>query len=150
MFMIPILQKVRLGCTTAYQVNVLLMTEYVPSQLDTSAQSTQALIITPTRELAQNIQKAVMALGKHMNVVCHSSIGGTNIREDAAKVREGVHVVTGTIGRVNDLIQRKALRMDKIKYICLDDANTLLSHEFETQINKCGYTPRLFSVHQNI
>ena len=41
-----------------------------------------ALILAPTRELAQQIQKVVMALGDHMKVECHACIGGTNVRDD--------------------------------------------------------------------
>ena len=45
-----------------------------------------ALILAPTRELAQQIQKVVIALGDYMNIECHACVGGTNVREDMAKV----------------------------------------------------------------
>merc|ERR1711972_114641 len=50
-------------------------------QLDISRKECQALILAPTRELAQQIQKVVMALGDYMGVCCHACIGGTNVRE---------------------------------------------------------------------
>ena len=61
-----------------------------------------------------------------MKVVCHSSVGGTNIRQDVASVRNGVHVLVGTVGRVTDLINRGALRTDNVRMICLYGADQLL------------------------
>ncbi|MEQ2166731.1 Eukaryotic initiation factor 4A-III, partial [Goodea atripinnis] len=61
---------------------------------------TQALILAPTRELAGQIQKVLLALGDYMNVQCHSCIGGTNVGEDIRKLDYGQHVVAGTPGRV--------------------------------------------------
>ena len=55
----------------------------------------QALILAPTRELAQQIQKVVMALGDYMGAQCHACIGGTSVREDMRKLDDGVHVVVG-------------------------------------------------------
>jgi translation initiation factor 4A len=99
-----------------------------------SIKGTQTLILAPTRELAQQIQKAVIALGDYMNIKCHACVGGTNVREDKAKLQEGVHVVVGTLGRVFDMINRKALRTDNIRTFCLDQADDLLSHGFKDQI----------------
>jgi translation initiation factor 4A len=55
----------------------------------------QALVLAPTRELAQQIQKVVMALGDYMGAQCHACIGGTSVREDMRKLDDGVHVVVG-------------------------------------------------------
>ena len=103
-------------------------------QLDMSVKGTQALILAPTRELAQQIQKVVVALGDYMNVECHACVGGTNVREDMAKLQEGVHVVVGTPGRVFDMINRRALRTETIKIFCLDEADEMLSRGFKDQI----------------
>ncbi|KAF5378327.1 hypothetical protein D9615_008723 [Tricholomella constricta] len=105
-----------------------------PSQLDMSIKGTQALILAPTRELAQQIQKVVIALGDYMNIESHACVGGTNVREDMAKLQEGVHVVVGTPGRVYDMINRRALRTDNIKLFCLDEADEMLSRGFKDQI----------------
>ena len=56
----------------------------------------QVLCLSPTRELAVQIQKVVLALGDYMNVQCHSCIGGTNLGEDIRKLDYGQHVVSGT------------------------------------------------------
>jgi translation initiation factor 4A len=64
--------------------------------------------------------------------VCHSSVGGSSIRQDVELVRNGVHILVGTVGRVTDVINRKALRTgtDNIRMICLYGADQLLSHSF--------------------
>jgi len=98
--------------------------------------STQALILAPTREVVQRIQKAVMDLGDYMNVKCHGCVGGTNVREDTTKLQEEVHDVVGTPDHVYDMINRRALKTDNIKIFCLDDADEMLSRGFKNQI--CG------------
>ncbi|EEB97728.1 hypothetical protein MPER_02894, partial [Moniliophthora perniciosa FA553] len=95
---------------------------------------TQAFIFAPTGELAQQIQKVFVALGDYMNIECHACVGGTNVREDMAKLQEGVHVVVGTPGRVYDMINRRALKSDSIKIFCLDEADEMLSRGFKDQI----------------
>jgi translation initiation factor 4A len=115
------------GKTATFSVAIL-------QKLDMSIKGTQALILAPTRELAQQIQKVVVALGDYMNVECHACIGGTNVREDMQKLQEGAHVVVGTPGRVYDMINRRALRTDNIKMFCLDEADEMLSRGFTEQI----------------
>lgn len=115
------------GKTATFSISIL-------QQLDMSIKGTQALILAPTRELAQQIQKVVIALGDYMSIECHACVGGTNVREDMAKLQEGVHVVVGTPGRVFDMINRRALRTDNIKIFCLDEADEMLSRGFKDQI----------------
>ena len=94
----------------------------------------QALILAPTRELAQQIQKVVLALGDYLGVKCHSCIGGTKVRDDIAKLQAGVHVVVGTPGRVYDMICRNVLKPDTIKIFILDEADEMLSRGFKDQM----------------
>jgi translation initiation factor 4A len=115
------------GKTATFSISIL-------QQVDLSIKGTQALILAPTRELAQQIQKVVVALGDYMNIECHACVGGTNVREDMAKLQEGVQVVVGTPGRVYDMINRRALRTDNIKIFCLDEADEMLSRGFKDQI----------------
>ena len=95
---------------------------------------TQALVLSPTRELATQIQSVVLALGDYMNVQCHACIGGTSIGEDIRKLEYGQHVVSGTPGRVFDMIRRRALRTRNIKMLVLDEADELLNKGFKDQI----------------
>ena len=115
------------GKTATFSISIL-------QKLDMSVKGTQALILAPTRELAQQIQKVVIALGDYMNIECHACVGGTNVREDMAKLQEGVHIVVGTPGRVQDMINRRALRTDTIKIFCMDEADEMLSRGFKDQI----------------
>jgi translation initiation factor 4A len=110
------------GKTATFSISIL-------QKIDTSIKSPQALILAPTRELAQQIQKVVIALGDYMSIgtsicffstcmvsvserklnvsfarptECHACIGGVNVREDMQKLSEGPHVIVGTPGRVFD------------------------------------------------
>ena len=87
----------------------------------------QALILAPTRELAQQIQKVVVAIGDFMNVECHACIGGTSVRDDMKALQDGPQVVVGTPGRVQDMIQRRVLKTDSMKMFVLDEADEMLS-----------------------
>uniref|UniRef100_A0A183BY41 RNA helicase n=1 Tax=Globodera pallida TaxID=36090 RepID=A0A183BY41_GLOPA len=81
------------GKTATFSIGVL-------QSIDVQTRETQALILGPTRELAVQIQKVILALGDYMNVQCHACIGGTNVGEDIRKLDYGQHIVAGTPGRV--------------------------------------------------
>merc|ERR1712088_433340 len=115
------------GKTATFSISIL-------QQIDTSLAQCQALILAPTRELAQQIQKVVMALGDYMGAQCHACIGGTSVREDMRKLESGQHIVVGTPGRVYDMISRKVLRTQDIKMFVLDEADEMLSRGFKDQI----------------
>jgi len=102
--------------------------------LDIELLECQALVLAPTRELAQQIEKVMRALGDYMNVKCHACVGGTSVREDTRILQSGVHVVVGTPGRVYDMLRRRALRPDYIKMFSLDEADEMLSRGFKDQI----------------
>jgi len=103
-------------------------------QLDYSIPECQALVLAPTRELAQQIEKVMRALGDYLQVRVHACVGGTSIREDLRILQAGVHVVVGTPGRVYDMLRRRALRPYSIKMFVLDEADEMLSRGFKDQI----------------
>lgn len=70
----------------------------------------------------------------YMNVSCHACIGGTNVGEDIRKLDHGQQVVSGTPGRVFDMIKRRHLRTRNIKMLVLDEADELLNRGFMDQI----------------
>ncbi|KAF9438637.1 translation initiation factor eIF4A [Entomortierella beljakovae] len=115
------------GKTATFSISAL-------QKLDTSNPQCQALILAPTRELAQQIQKVVIALGDFMKIQCHACIGGTNVREDMKILEAGAQVVVGTPGRVYDMIKRGALKTDSMKMFILDEADEMLSRGFKDQI----------------
>ncbi len=94
------------GKTATFAIAVL---QKLDLDLDLESKGCQALILAPTRELAQQIQKVVTALGDYMHVKCHACVGGTNVRDDIRILQDGVHIVVGTPGRVFDMINRRAL-----------------------------------------
>jgi translation initiation factor 4A len=104
------------------------------AKLDASNRACQSLILAPTRELAQQIQKVVLALGDYMDIQVHACVGGTAVRDDIRTLQAGVHIVVGTPGRVHDMINRRALRLDSIKQFFLDEADEMLSRGFKDQI----------------
>lgn len=75
-----------------------------------------------------------MALGDYMSIQCHACIGGTNIGEDIRKLEYGQHVVSGTPGRVFDMIERRVLRTRGIKMLILDESDEMLNQGFKEQI----------------
>ncbi|PVU84690.1 hypothetical protein BB559_007470 [Furculomyces boomerangus] len=103
-------------------------------RIETGNRETQALVLSPTRELATQTQSVILALGDYMNVQCHACIGGTNVGEDIRKLEYGQHVVSGTPGRVFDMIRRKSLRTRNMKMLILDEADQLLDMGFKAQI----------------
>jgi len=130
------------GKTATFSISIL-------QQLDLNIKSCQALILAPTRELAQQIQKVVLALGDFMGVTCHACIGGTNVKEDARKLEIGAQVIVGTPGRVSDMITRKALSTKNIKLFVLDEADEMLSRGFKEQIHEV-FTKMPFNIQVNL
>ncbi|KAJ0979340.1 hypothetical protein J5N97_014814 [Dioscorea zingiberensis] len=106
----------------------------VLQQLDYKLVECQAMLLAPTRELAQQIEKVLRALGDYLGVKVHACVGGTSVREDQRILFAGVHVVVGTPGRVSDMLRRRALRPDHIKMFVLDEADEMLSRGFKDQI----------------
>jgi len=115
------------GKTATFCISIL-------QSIDTTIRETQALVLSPTRELAQQIQKVCLALGNYMSVQVHSCIGGKSVGEDIKKLEYGQHVVSGTPGRVFDMISRRSLRTRNIKMLIMDEADEMLSRGFKEQI----------------
>ncbi|KAL1110314.1 hypothetical protein AAG570_007847 [Ranatra chinensis] len=115
------------GKTATFSIAVL-------QTIDTQVRDTQVLCLSPTRELAVQIQKVMLALGDYINVQCHACIGGTSLGEDTRKLDYGQHVVSGTPGRVFDMIRRRVLRTKGIKILVLDEADEMLNKGFKQQI----------------
>lgn len=115
------------GKTATFAIGIL-------QSLDTNIKDCQALVLAPTRELAQQIVKVISSLGDFMSVKVHACVGGTAVRDDIRTLQEGVHVVVGTPGRVYDMINRRALKLDCVNLFVLDEADEMLSRGFKDQI----------------
>ena len=95
----------------------------------------QALILSPTRELAQQIIKVITALSTFMKLKIHACVGGKKIRDDIEALKNGCHIVIGTPGRVQDMIHRTALNVRNLDMMVLDEADEMLSRGFKEQIH---------------
>ena len=115
------------GKTATFSISTL-------QKIDPNVKACQALILAPTRELAQQIQKVVVAIGDFMQIECHACIGGTSVRDDMKALQDGPQVVVGTPGRVQDMIQRRVLKPAHMKMFVLDEADEMLSRGFTAQI----------------
>jgi len=72
-----------------------------------------------------------------MNITTYACVGGTSIREDIQQLSDGKQVVVGTPGRVNDMVNRGALKLEKTLLLILDEADEMLSRGFKDQIYEC-------------
>ncbi|KAJ2772217.1 translation initiation factor eIF4A, partial [Coemansia nantahalensis] len=115
------------GKTATFSISIL-------QKVDVTLPKTQALVLAPTRELAQQIQTVMTSLGSFCNVRVHACIGGTRISDDERAFREGAHVVIGTPGRVFDMIERRIFNTDSLKVFTLDEADEMLSQGFKDKI----------------
>ena len=102
--------------------------------MDLSKRFCQAIVLAPTRELAQQIVKVITEIGDYLQIHVHACVGGTAIQTSMRILREGVHIVVGTPGRVFDMISRRALNIDQVKIFVLDEADEMLSAGFKDQI----------------
>ena len=117
------------GKTGCFTIGVL-------QRLDMSLQKPQALILAPTRELAQQTKNVIDAIGiLYKNLKTQLLIGGTSTEEDVNKlVNDTPHVVIGCPGRVHDMLRRKKLKTTNLSMIILDEADEMLSQGFKEQV----------------
>jgi len=110
--------------------------------IDPKIQAPQVLVISPTRELAQQTEKVARGIGQflrvsehQMGLKVHSACGGTPVDQDLKALRNGAQFIVGTPGRLFDLIRReRGMRLDQLKYLILDEADELLADLFAEQI----------------
>ncbi|KAH3675815.1 hypothetical protein WICPIJ_009268 [Wickerhamomyces pijperi] len=115
------------GKTATFSIGML-------EAIDTKSRELQAIILSPTRELATQINSVIKSLGDYMSVQSHACIGGTSVSNDVKTLAKGVHVVSGTPGRVLDMIRRRNLNPRSVKMLILDEADELMSKGFKEQI----------------
>ncbi|KGR72405.1 DEAD/DEAH box helicase [Streptococcus phocae subsp. salmonis] len=90
----------------------------------------QALVIAPTRELAVQSQEELFRFGRDKGVKVRSVYGGSSIDKQIKALKSGAHVVVGTPGRLLDLIKRKALKLEHVETLILDEADEMLNMGF--------------------
>ncbi len=111
------------GKTAAFSLPIL-------EQIDVKDTVVQALILTPTRELAQQVASAMKNFSHDRALKILTVYGGQSIDRQIQTLKRGVQVVVGTPGRIIDLLNRKALRLDTLRFVVLDEADEMLSMGF--------------------
>jgi ATP-dependent RNA helicase DeaD len=103
--------------------------------IDNTQKYPQALIVCPTRELCLQIVNEVELFKKHLsNIHVVAVYGGSSISMQIRDIKRGVHIVVATPGRLIDLIERKAIQLESIKYVVLDEADEMLNMGFQEDI----------------
>lgn len=97
-------------------------------------QKPQALVLTPTRELAIQVKEEVMSIGRFKRIRTVAVFGKQPFSEQARELKQRTHVVVGTPGRVMDHIERCSLDTSNIKYLIIDEADEMLNMGFIDQV----------------
>ncbi len=98
--------------------------------IDSTKNDVQALILAPTRELAQQIYDVYVFIGEYMKIKVLNLIGGTEMKESIKALENGVQIVVGSPGRVLDLLKKNYLKLAYLKVLILDEADDLLQKGF--------------------
>jgi ATP-dependent RNA helicase DeaD len=107
------------------------------AKIDPKVNEIQALIISPTRELAKQIAKQLFRFTKHTEKIFVEAVcGGEDMDRQATALQRPTHIVVATPGRLLDLFKRKALTLAHVKYLILDEADEMLSMGFKKELVK--------------
>jgi len=103
--------------------------------IDEKAKYPQALVVCPTRELCMQIVKEIEIFKKYMTGISVVAVyGGTSIGLQIRDLKRGVQIIVATPGRLIDLIERKAINLEQIQYVVLDEADEMLNMGFQDDI----------------
>jgi ATP-dependent RNA helicase DeaD len=111
------------GKTAAFSLPLLEM-------VDNNDKDVQALILTPTRELAQQVAEAIKDFSGNRRIFTLTVYGGQSIERQISALKRGVQVIVGTPGRIIDLLERRQLSLAQLKLVVLDEADEMLSMGF--------------------
>jgi ATP-dependent RNA helicase DeaD len=117
------------GKTAAFSLPIL-------ESIDTNSTAVQALILTPTRELALQVYQSMRDLNHDRRLFILPVYGGQSIDQQIRRLDRGVQVVVGTPGRVIDLLNRGELYLDKLNWLVLDEADEMLNMGFISDVEK--------------
>lgn len=117
------------GKTAAFGLPIL-------EKIDDKAKGVQAIVLTPTRELAIQVAEELNSLKGNKKLEIFPVYGGQSIDQQLRKLKKGVSIVVGTPGRVIDHIDRKSLNLNAIKYLILDEADEMLNMGFVEDVER--------------
>ncbi|MDR2835608.1 MAG: DEAD/DEAH box helicase [Bacteroidales bacterium] len=117
------------GKTAAFGLPVL-------QQINVDKLETQCLILAPTRELCVQISKDLLNYSKYIEKMKITSVyGGASIEPQIRELKKGTHIIVGTPGRVLDLLKRKLVKIEKIDFLVLDEADEMLNMGFKDDLD---------------
>ena len=127
--------KTGTGKTVAFGIPMI-------ERIDPRDDSVQALILVPTRELAQQVASDLKDYGKYLSVKVLAVYGGVPIYSQMEALQNTVHIVVGTPGRMIDHLTRGTLLLDRVKFVVLDEADRMLDMGFRDDMDFIlGRTP---------
>lgn len=124
------------GKTAAFALPIVQRVLQVESMVDQRIPSPRALIVTPTRELAIQIDENVAAYGKYTQLTHAVIFGGVKQGKQVDRLRRGVDILTATPGRLLDLIDQGLLKISDIEFFVLDEADRMLDMGFVNDVKK--------------
>ncbi|MCW3785887.1 DEAD/DEAH box helicase [Plebeiibacterium sediminum] len=117
------------GKTAAFSLPII-------ERVDCNNKNVQVLVLCPTRELALQITKDIIAYSKYISDLYITAVyGGADISKQMRELKKGSQIVVGTPGRVNDLCKRGVLKLDKLNYLVLDEADEMLNMGFKEELD---------------
>ncbi len=105
------------------------------NKVDEKTRYPQGLVVCPTRELCLQITRDLETYAKHLDVNVVAVYGGADIRRQITQINKGVSIVVATPGRLVDLIKRRSLSLEEVKYVVLDEADEMLNMGFKEDID---------------
>jgi ATP-dependent RNA helicase DeaD len=112
-------------------------------RLDPELHAVQAIVLVPTRELAQQVLDVISQLGEHWGLHAVGLLGGRALNRDFQALERNPHIVVGTPGRIIDHLTRRTLSLREVRYAVLDEADQMLDIGFLPDIRRIlGRTPR--------
>ncbi|MBD1807366.1 DEAD/DEAH box helicase [Microcoleus sp. FACHB-SPT15] len=117
------------GKTAAFSLPML-------ERIDTENRAVQALILTPTRELASQVAEAIRTFSSNRRLSIVTVCGGQSMERQVRSLQRGAQIVVGTPGRVIDLLDRRDLKLDNVSWVVLDEADEMLSMGFIDDVKK--------------
>ncbi len=126
------------GKTAAFALPLI----QVLSEKQSSTRHPRALMVAPTRELAQQISESILSYGKHSRLRQAVIYGGVSQQPQVAALRKGVDIIVATPGRLLDLINQKHISLHAVEHLVLDEADRMLDMGFIHDIRRiCAYLP---------
>ncbi|KAJ6840611.1 DEAD-box ATP-dependent RNA helicase 21 [Iris pallida] len=123
------------GKTAAFVLPMLTyITRLPPMTEENEAEGPYAVVMAPTRELAQQIEDETVKFAHYLGIKVVSIVGGQSIEEQGFKLRQGCEVVIATPGRLIDCLERRYAVLNQCNYVVLDEADRMIDMGFEPQV----------------